>query len=285
MLSTQPKPFVFVVMPFAKEFDDVYQLGIKQACEKAGMYCERIDEQLYAERILDRIYNQIAKADVIVADMTGRNENVFYEVGYAHGLGKKVILLTDDANDIPFDLKDYPHIVYAGRIVDLLEPLTKKLKWSITLPDTTKNASACPIELFFNETKLLLDEVTHFKLGRNRAFKVSFHNLSSIKLSKRQLRIGIVTNRTNFELRNCVFDNSFEVETSFSHRKVIHQPDNSNLVVVNYKDEIYQDEWGTFTPVNGVNDKEEFTIKLILPTGTFCFPVSCEVENFDQFQL
>src|ERR1041384_2230704 len=92
--NTRPKPFVFVLMPFASDFDDVYRLGIKPACEKAGAYAERVDEQLFQESILQRVYNQIAKADVIVSDMSGKNPNVFYETGYAHALGKPVILLT-----------------------------------------------------------------------------------------------------------------------------------------------------------------------------------------------
>ncbi len=51
--------------------------------------------------------------------MTGRNPNVFYEVGYAHALGKIVLLLTQNAEDIPFDLKHRPHTVYAGKIETL----------------------------------------------------------------------------------------------------------------------------------------------------------------------
>ena len=74
----------------------------------------RVDEQIYQENMLSRIYNQISKADLIVADVTGKNPNVFYEVGYAHALGKKTILMTQDTDDIPFDLKHYPHIVYSG---------------------------------------------------------------------------------------------------------------------------------------------------------------------------
>ena len=112
MINTAPKPFVFVLMPFADEFNDVYQLGIKAACQEANAYCERVDEQHFQERILDRIYNQIAKADILIADMTGKNANVFYEVSYAHGIGKSVILLTKSSDDIPFHFKHFPHIIY-----------------------------------------------------------------------------------------------------------------------------------------------------------------------------
>ncbi len=115
-------------MPFAKEFTDVYKLGIKPACINAGAYCERLDEQIYDEGMLDRIYNQIAKADIVVADMSGQNSNVFYEVGYAHALGKKVILITKSADDIPFDLAHRFHLVYGDSISDLGEQLEERMK-------------------------------------------------------------------------------------------------------------------------------------------------------------
>lgn len=118
-------------MPFDEAFDDVYLLGIKVACEKSGAYAERVDEQIFQESILERIYNQIAKADVIIADMTGRNPNVFYETGYAHALGKNVILLTQNTDDIPFDLKHYPHIVYRGKISNLIPELERRISWAI----------------------------------------------------------------------------------------------------------------------------------------------------------
>jgi hypothetical protein len=82
----KPKPFVFVLMPFDEAFRDIYELGIKEACRDAGAYSERVDEQRYEGTILERIYNQVAKADLIVSDMSGRNPNVFYETGYAHAL-------------------------------------------------------------------------------------------------------------------------------------------------------------------------------------------------------
>ena len=130
-LSTLPKPFVFVLMPIVSEFSDIYKFGIKGAAEDAGAYAERLDEQIFSEGMLERIFNQISKADVIVADMTGRNPNVFYEVGYAHALGKIVLLLTQKADDIPFDLKHRQHTVYGGSINILRQELTPKIQWAI----------------------------------------------------------------------------------------------------------------------------------------------------------
>lgn len=137
MQNKSPKPFVFVLMPFHKAFDDIYQLGIKAACSEADAYCERVDEQYYDGSMLDRIYNQISRADVIVSDLTGRNPNVFYETGYAHALGKRVILLTQNAEDIPFDLKHYHHITYSEGITQLKKTLTERLRWAIQNQDSS----------------------------------------------------------------------------------------------------------------------------------------------------
>ncbi|MHC4478370.1 MAG: hypothetical protein ACYTEL_22250 [Planctomycetota bacterium] len=152
--DTRPKPFAFILMPFEKKFDDVYKLGIKQACDNAGAYAERVDDQIFQESILQRVYNQIAKADIIIADMTGRNPNVFYETGYAHALGKHVILLTQKADDIPFDLKHYPHIVYGGQITELIPKLQKRVRWAIEHPTGAAARQQPPVEFYISGTQL-----------------------------------------------------------------------------------------------------------------------------------
>jgi hypothetical protein len=130
-MPQQPKHFAFVLMPFDPAFDDVYKLGIKGAVAKfLDVVAERVDEQIYREGILERIYRQIEAADIIIADMTGQNPNVFYEVGYAHAKGKLCILLTSNAADIPFDLKHQRHIVYDKSIVTLQRELEKEIIWA-----------------------------------------------------------------------------------------------------------------------------------------------------------
>lgn len=123
------KPFAFVLMPFDKEFDDIYQYGIKQACSELSIVAERVDEQFYSETMLERIYRQIENADFIIADMTGKNPNVFYEVGYAHAKGKLCALITQKAEDIPFDLQHHFHIIYDGKIGELKSQLLPRLQW------------------------------------------------------------------------------------------------------------------------------------------------------------
>lgn len=145
-------------MPFSGDFDDVYQLGIKAACTEAGAYCERLDEQVFDEGMLDQIYIQIAKADMIVADMSNQNANVFYEVGYAHALDKRVILITNSASDIPFDLKHRFHIVYEKSIANLKTKLRDRIAWHVENP-TSNTIGVCDHLRFHFEGKSLDDSV------------------------------------------------------------------------------------------------------------------------------
>jgi hypothetical protein len=172
------KLLVFVVMPFADEFRDAYELGIKPACVEAGGDCGRVDEQLFLENILERIYGEIEKADVIIAEMTSRNPNVFYEVGYAHGLGKPVILLTRSSQDIPFDLMHYPHVVYGGQIRTLKAELEKKVRWCIEHPERLKSQKS-----FRSSAGSALDQmgeqITSY-LTANRYTRISFERLTTL---------------------------------------------------------------------------------------------------------
>ena len=183
-----PKPFVFVLMPFEEKFDDIYKLGIKETAVSIGAYAERVDEQLYTESILDRIYNQIQKADVIVADMSQKNANVFYEVGYAHALNKIVLLLTQSSDDIPFDLKHRPHIVYKKSISNLKKALLPKLRWAIVQGKKGKESSI-DWSLAVKYGKRILSQSVEeptkiqlpslFQLGSSCNFKLNILNIGS----------------------------------------------------------------------------------------------------------
>lgn len=190
--STAPKPFVFVLMPFDDSFSDIYSLGIKAAADEAGGYCERLDEQIFEERMLDRIYNQINKADVIIADLTGKNPNVFYEVGYAHALQKKVILLTKKAEDIPFDLRHHYHIVYEGKITSLKEELTRRLKWYFDNPTKTNASGIEQLEIFSNNQKIIPNIHLDVPIDPYRGFRLilDLHNVSDT-LFDNALKIGL----------------------------------------------------------------------------------------------
>jgi hypothetical protein len=181
-------------MPFESEFDDIYQLGIKQSCLDAGAYCERVDEQLFNESILERIFNQISKADIIIADMTNRNPNVFYEVGYAHALGKTTILLTQKAEDIPFDLKHFPHIIYGSKIGRLKKDLTTKVKWCVENTSSTDIDLNVGIDLFLNSDNLS-NSGAKYSVPSNKypKFKLTLHNTSFVTYAPGDYQVAVIT--------------------------------------------------------------------------------------------
>jgi hypothetical protein len=185
-------------MPFNEDFDDVYKAGIKPACENAGAYCERVDEQQYEGRILDRIYNQIGKADVIVADMTGQNSNVFYEVGYAHALDKRVILLTEDVEHIPFDLSQFLHIVYEGEIHKLKENLRERVEWMLGKKDEDQNAGGIGMEPFIDGSQIsnnptVVAKKTTPSISDSRVIKFDIQNQSKEITRSDEYRVGVIT--------------------------------------------------------------------------------------------
>ncbi len=102
----------FILIPHSEEFDPVYSGFLKPVLEEAGFTVQRAGDILSTQNILRDIFEAIANSDLIVADLTGSNANVFYELGIAHACGKTVILLTQAVYDVPFDLRGYRLIEY-----------------------------------------------------------------------------------------------------------------------------------------------------------------------------
>jgi nucleoside 2-deoxyribosyltransferase len=100
----------FVIIPF--KFNILYSQVIKKAIEELSMECIRADEIYKPNVIIKDIWNSIRKARFIIADITERNPNVLYELGLAHAIGKPVILINRDDNEIPFDIAPIKYIKY-----------------------------------------------------------------------------------------------------------------------------------------------------------------------------
>lgn len=108
-----PRPgFCFVLMPFQEALSAVYEHGIKPQVESMGMQCKRADEIYTTQGILGDIWDSIQAAELIIADCTGKNPNVMYELGLCHALWKRVILLSQNPDDVPFDLRAWRAIWY-----------------------------------------------------------------------------------------------------------------------------------------------------------------------------
>jgi hypothetical protein len=102
---------VAVMMPFEASFAAVYAT-IQEAASDAGLRCRRADEIWENPAIIQDIVSLIDRAQVVVCDCTGRNPNVFYEIGIAHALGREVVLITQAVNDVPFDLRHLRFLQY-----------------------------------------------------------------------------------------------------------------------------------------------------------------------------
>lgn len=107
----QDDDLVSVMMPFKAEFDPVYS-ALGASTKGQNFRWERADDIWVNHHVIQDIVDLITKARVVVCDCTGRNPNVFYEIGIAHSLGKEVILITQSDDDIPFDLRHLRYVKY-----------------------------------------------------------------------------------------------------------------------------------------------------------------------------
>jgi hypothetical protein len=115
LFGGRPEPVgsahVFVLMPFADTFNPVYKT-VRAAARQLRLSVERADDRISANAIMADIWSGICNCGVVVADCTGKNANVFYELGIAHVVGREAVLITQDVRDIPFDTAHLRHIPY-----------------------------------------------------------------------------------------------------------------------------------------------------------------------------
>lgn len=129
----------FVAMCFEKSLTDVWENGIKVALSETGYTPIRIDLTEHNEKICDRIIAEIRKSALVVADFTGQRGGVYFEAGFAKGLGIPVIWTCreDEVSNLHFDTRQYFHIAWTNA-----DDLRKRLKDRIeaTLPKPGKSS-------------------------------------------------------------------------------------------------------------------------------------------------
>lgn len=117
--SSHPPKRCFVIMPFSttntcteEEWSDIYENTIKRALTDSGYTYDCYRASLSMGNIIKDILDNLNRADVVIADLTDRNPNVYYELGVRHALRDSSILITQRINDVPFDLRHYALIEY-----------------------------------------------------------------------------------------------------------------------------------------------------------------------------
>jgi len=122
---------VFVAMPFREELEPTFQL-IREAGQAAGLQVLRADQIAAPGRITDQVAGAIGRAGLIVADITGQNPNVLFEVGMATSLEKPVIVISQDRDFVPFDIA-HQRIIFYENTIDgghaLREQLLKAMRF------------------------------------------------------------------------------------------------------------------------------------------------------------
>jgi len=130
-MPNEKKKLCFVLMPFKDALKDVYWKAIKPACLKAGFDSLRVDELKGSFNINQKVIQYIFSSDVILADLTEWNPNVFYELGVAHAIDNKTILIIQKHEKLPFDVSPYKCIHYeqtAEGLEELRECIIETLK-------------------------------------------------------------------------------------------------------------------------------------------------------------
>lgn len=115
---TAVRPRIFVIMPFSEPFDTLYREVIRPVAERLEFEIVRVDEIAGPGIIVDDIQRQISQSNAVVAEISSRNPNVFYELGYAHALEKPAVLLAkrESSGEMPFDIRGYRAIFYDDTI-------------------------------------------------------------------------------------------------------------------------------------------------------------------------
>lgn len=144
-------PIVFVITPFGDDFLALYdELSNKFENQYKFTNAGDLDNQ---QNIIKDIVQGINSADIIIADLTGLNPNVFYELGLAHAMNKKVIIITQDLSELPFDIKSYRANEYSlqfNKLPNLIKELEKLLDGAISDKVSYGNPISDYIPDFFN---------------------------------------------------------------------------------------------------------------------------------------
>ena len=126
-----PKDICFVIMPFGGWLDDYYAQIYCPAIQAAGLSPHRADDLFRPSTIVNDIWAYTKRSKVLLADLTGKNPNVFYELGLAHAIAKPAILIAESMDDIPFDLRALRIILFDKNAPDWGQILKQKIQASL----------------------------------------------------------------------------------------------------------------------------------------------------------
>lgn len=183
-IKMKTSSFCFVIMPFRPELNYFF-LFIKDYLErKYKIQVQRGDNDILTKPLMEKIRNQIIQSDFIIADITGKNPNVFYELGIAHANGKKVLFLTqEDPKDAPVDIRQFEFILYN---------LSQHTEFLSKLDNAMQNIFVGKYQELYKESLRLLDS---FNKENNSKYKPANIDEFRARLIRTERSDSITSNR------------------------------------------------------------------------------------------
>jgi nucleoside 2-deoxyribosyltransferase len=102
---------IFVIASFREEMEPIFE-GIEAAAKACELSAKRVKDVLGDYKVTDQLITMIRQAQYVVADLSYERPNVYFELGYARGLGKRVITIARKGTQLHFDVKDWTCIFY-----------------------------------------------------------------------------------------------------------------------------------------------------------------------------
>lgn len=186
--TEETKPKCFVIMPFGGWFDKYYIEIYIPAIEEAGFEAKRADDLYRPGNIVNDIWTYTKEATVLLADLTNKNPNVFYELGLAHAITKPAVLITASMDDVPFDLRSLRVIDYDKNSPSWGEILQDRI--TKALLETLKNPKDAIPPTFFE-----VDKTEKIKLSAESKEILEIRN--ELDLIKREIRSSDLRKRRN----------------------------------------------------------------------------------------
>jgi len=170
----------FVIMPFGGWLDKYYEEIYHPAISAVGLEPHRADDLFRPSTIVNDIWSYTKRAKLLLADLTDKNPNVFYELGLAHALAKPVILVAESMDDIPFDLRALRIITYDKNAPNWGDVLKSKVESSIQ--EVLKSPAEAVLPAFLEVKKEVGKTIV---TGREREF---IEMKQEIDLLRREMR-------------------------------------------------------------------------------------------------
>ena len=212
----------FAVMPIGeggtekhKHFLSVYNFVIKETVESIGYSCERADEIPESGVITEQIKRKLRDADLVVADLTDKNPNVLYEVGFRHALNRPIISISQDIRGLPFDVSHYRTIRYDPKDLDSVADCKKRLKDYINAFDMSEeDREEVPTERFERKLEIALDNIYGILGDLVPRFEKATENMSRLSERCRVAEHDTAFNELASKIQDITTSNQVLIQTS-----------------------------------------------------------------------